>query len=226
MSDVGNERQLALQGFVVDNIEELGVPWLGMSMDSKISRVDTLGYLSSTKLMCLISVTRNHPIYATEEGRAQAEWRIPIADLTTMVKDDTGLQYMARASVECEKGFNRVRLHEERHQELTLVSEEQRKGMGEWRGQDLQQNEAYHYWAAMTRLMKKRPFVTRLGYVGLGPAFAKAGDKVVVFKGGAIPFVVRPTNEGKFQFLGEAYCDCIMDGEIVDKRAEEQLVLV
>lgn len=77
----------------------------------------------------------------------------------------------------------------------------------------------------MRNLQNRRIFITKLGYIGLGPEFARPGDKVVVFLGAAIPFVVRAVHD-KFHLLGEAYCDGIMDGEILDVRAEETIVLI
>jgi hypothetical protein len=49
---------------------------------------------------------------------------------------------------------------------------------------------------------------------------------VVVLQGAVIPFVVRPAEQGRYQLLGEAYSDGIMDGEIVGRQQEEMIVLV
>jgi len=87
------------------------------------------------------------------------------------------------------------------------------------------ETEAKQYRASMYNLREKRPYITKLGYVGLGPRFVRPGDKVVVFKGAVIPFVVREVDRGYF-LLGESYCDGAMDGEIVGQRDEETIVLV
>jgi hypothetical protein len=52
----------------------------------------------------------------------------------------------------------------------------------------------------------------------MGPAEVVVGDVVVVFCGGRIPFVLRPREggEGVFEFVGEAYCDGVMDGEAAE----------
>jgi len=61
-----------------------------------------------------------------------------------------------------------------------------------------------------------------------------------VFCGGRIPFVLRPKESGLavvaadgkgerklFEFVGEAYCDGVMDGEAVEKGViREELYLV
>lgn len=53
------------------------------------------------------------------------------------------------------------------------------------------------------------------------------GDVVVVFKGARIPYLVKPAEvERRFQFIGEAYCDGIMDGEVVEMGTAEEFYLV
>jgi hypothetical protein len=57
----------------------------------------------------------------------------------------------------------------------------------------------------------------------------KAGDVVVVFCGGRIPFVLRPLPcqmEHQFALIGEAYCDGSMDGECAEEGASQDLFLV
>ncbi|KAH6842310.1 hypothetical protein B0I37DRAFT_381652 [Chaetomium sp. MPI-CAGE-AT-0009] len=87
----------------------------------------------------------------------------------------------------------------------------------------------------MKYMMGKRPFLTAEGYLGMGPEGVQAGDVVVVFCGGRIPFVLRPTKSelvvGQrkiklFEFVGEAYCDGVMDGEVVDHRKLSEFYLV
>ncbi|KAM7197138.1 hypothetical protein V8F33_005797, partial [Rhypophila sp. PSN 637] len=63
----------------------------------------------------------------------------------------------------------------------------------------------------------KRPFRKNLnGYVGMGPHLAQPGDVVVLLCGARMPYMLRPAPDhgvGYYQFLGEAYCHGIMDGE-------------
>ncbi|KAF2821512.1 HET-domain-containing protein [Ophiobolus disseminans] len=74
-------------------------------------------------------------------------------------------------------------------------------------------------------------FITKLGYIGIGPPDAQAGDQVWVFYGGQVPFFLRKTNpdnviEGnhKLTLVGDAYVHGIMDGEAVDGKFQEQSV--
>lgn len=59
----------------------------------------------------------------------------------------------------------------------------------------------------------RRLFVTEKGYVGLGAASVQPGDKVFVFPGGLVPFVLRTSAEGCYRLVGEAYVHGIMRGE-------------
>ena len=224
VTNVSDEQLLALQGFVVDEIEELGSPWLGGITQSNNSpeRMETLSFLSSVRLLCLLSATKNHPIYPTPERRQEGVWRIPIADLVR-VEESSGWQYNARATQAAEQELRHVLAFEEGHQERGFSPREAQYELSRMISRE-KENGAYRYRSAMSNLKRKRPYITKLGYVGLDPVFARPGDKVVVFTGAAIPFVIRPV-KGGYCLLGESYCDGIMDGEIVGQRKEETIVL-
>lgn len=72
----------------------------------------------------------------------------------------------------------------------------------------------------MLKNMRRRLYQTTAGYVGLGPPDMKAGDRIVIFHGGTTPHVLRKlegeTQGDKYQYMGEAYCDGLMDGEIFE----------
>jgi hypothetical protein len=82
------------------------------------------------------------------------------------------------------------------------------------------------YRIRMQELKEKRPFLSEYGYVGLGPSYMRPGDVIVVLNGANVPFIIRPADEGKYRFMGECYCDGIMDGEIISRRTKEEIVLV
>jgi len=56
--------------------------------------------------------------------------------------------------------------------------------------------------------------------MGLGPHTLSEQDKVVLFSGGNVPFVVRGDPGGDFKFIGECYVHGIMDGEVVPSDEE------
>jgi hypothetical protein len=72
-------------------------------------------------------------------------------------------------------------------------------------------------------------FITKSGYIGIGPPDTSPGDRVWVFKGGNVPFVMRDAGaEGKDQpqltLVGDAYVHEIMDGEAMDNQSQMQCV--
>jgi hypothetical protein len=65
-------------------------------------------------------------------------------------------------------------------------------------------------------------FITRNGYIGLGPATLRRTDHVCVLFGGTTPFLLRPRADGvgKYSLVGECYCHGVMDGEALEKCRE------
>lgn len=54
------------------------------------------------------------------------------------------------------------------------------------------------------------------GFLGVGPASLKLGDKIVIFCGAETPFAIRPTGNGEqFLLLGEVYVLGLMHGEFL-----------
>lgn len=71
----------------------------------------------------------------------------------------------------------------------------------------------------------RRFFVTKSGYMGLGPKDLRAGDEVVVLHGGDTPFLVREVGldeegrvnleeRGTHRLVGDCYVHGLMDGEV------------
>ncbi|KAI0875946.1 heterokaryon incompatibility protein-domain-containing protein [Hypoxylon argillaceum] len=54
---------------------------------------------------------------------------------------------------------------------------------------------------------------SRLGQIPIGAAL---GDRICVLVGGETPYVIRPTAQGRFRLIGEAYVDGVMDGEALE----------
>lgn len=66
----------------------------------------------------------------------------------------------------------------------------------------------------MKELKARRPFLTRIGYVGMGPRYMRLGDAIPILGGASLLLIARPVEGGKFSLMGECYCDGIMDREI------------
>jgi hypothetical protein len=70
----------------------------------------------------------------------------------------------------------------------------------------------------------RRFFVTRRGFMGIGPLRAKTGDTVAILKGGNVPYILRHDREEvpddkqgnlpkTFKLVGEAYIHGLSDGQ-------------
>jgi hypothetical protein len=63
-------------------------------------------------------------------------------------------------------------------------------------------------------------FLTRDGRLGLGPRITLSGDQIWIPMGADTPFVLRPTDDGNFRVLGQAYVHGVMHGEAVAHLSE------
>jgi len=60
-------------------------------------------------------------------------------------------------------------------------------------------------------------FVTRTGYMGVGPWNAQAGDKIFLPLGCSVPLIVRSAGLDNFKLVGDTYVCGMMQGEMVQK---------
>jgi hypothetical protein len=80
---------------------------------------------------------------------------------------------------------------------------------------------------AIIKLQHRRLFVTKKGYLGIGPRDVEQGDLVCVLRGAQVPFVLREQLSARrvrstfwkrekihCELVGECYVHGIMDGEV------------
>ncbi|KAF5005965.1 hypothetical protein FDECE_7634 [Fusarium decemcellulare] len=60
----------------------------------------------------------------------------------------------------------------------------------------------------------RRFFVTKAGYMGLGPCDLQPGDTINVLLGGSVANALRDNGDGTWRYIGECYVHGIMDGEM------------
>ncbi|KAI1746850.1 HET-domain-containing protein [Xylaria castorea] len=63
------------------------------------------------------------------------------------------------------------------------------------------------------RSLKRLPFITATGRLGLGYDNIRAGDVVTIMKGAQVPYILRLQQTGTYNLISEAYVDGVMDGE-------------
>ncbi|KAI1302719.1 heterokaryon incompatibility protein-domain-containing protein [Xylaria venustula] len=96
-------------------------------------------------------------------------------------------------------------------------------------------DEARPYFESMLHWTDKRPFLTKNGFVGLGPARIETGDIVAVLEGFNSVYLLREPNVSMsdlkawvdpktlgHRLIGEAYVNNLMDGEAVDPSPKRQ----
>ncbi|KAH8656082.1 heterokaryon incompatibility protein-domain-containing protein [Tricladium varicosporioides] len=209
---------LGVEGYLVDEIEEVGSPWF-VSDSAVFDSVKCQSYLSQIKYMCLIAGTKDFDIYDDPQRKSEAFWRIPIGDV-----EDTMTKEICRATPSFFDGYKSNISLFEAFQTIRLASIE--KEVDDIFGLSGEHREvATRYRGRMYAMRDKRPFMSKRGYVGMGPVTTSPGDMIVVLIGAEVPFVLRP-RDGQFFLLGESYCDGIMDGEIVTRRTKQDFILV
>jgi hypothetical protein len=215
---VEDERSIGLEGYLVDEIEEVGGPWVGNETGANVDTARYLTYLSEIKMMCKLSQYKNGN--EGSNSSSGAFWSVPIGDI-----EETSIRAERRATLSFAKGYEGLVQNCEFFQQNTLSSSLE-ESKSRWERTKPLQAIGERYQSRMNAMRNKRPYVSQKGYVGMGPASTQPGDVIVVLMGGCVPYMFRPRGEGKYFFLGEAYCHGIMDGEITAMRKTTGFILV
>lgn len=181
--------RLRLRGIRIATIQGRGSPWTGglhdpfdrKAAETLFHEVDV--YLRSSNVVARYSDTQ----------RAEARWRLPIADKEA--HPSSGI-------------WRRATNQSRREYELIGNKDEEVQHLG--------------YASMMCRTFDARPFLAEEGLVGLCPMEAEAGDLVVVLFGGNVPFILRKREESGYEVVGEAYVYGVMDGEGLNEGFEER----
>jgi hypothetical protein len=205
---------LVLEGVTVDVVEEVGGPW---QRSRQWAHEEYLNFFAQIRVMCQLSALKNQNIYLSQSRREEAVWRVPIGDLYTWQGRT------ARPTTDLGRIYQSCLAELELFEQSKLVG-----SAGELQRQTdaIHDPDVSHYRSSTEKMSGKRPFLTKKGYVGMGPPVMMLGDQVVVFMGSRIPSVLRPGDNGTFLFTGEAYCDGVMDGEIIDTVPREKFSIV
>ncbi|KAJ9608440.1 hypothetical protein H2200_007428 [Cladophialophora chaetospira] len=68
----------------------------------------------------------------------------------------------------------------------------------------------------------RRLFITKRGYLGLGPYHMQLADLVCILFGGDTPYILRKSSSLTYRFIGQCYVHGIMNGEVVDEWEKTQ----
>ena len=204
LSTGNDEELLRVGGYHIDEIEEVRESWT----PEPRNRALYLKYLSQVQSLCEISASKDCPIYDSLERRAESFWRIPIGDI-----EESATLDLCRATPEFYKGYWKLV-----HDYEAIVGNVNFSTLAECKAYYAQCDEdepmSRRYKSRMNAMGNKRPYLSKQGFVGMGPVTTTPGDVVVAFIGANVPFMLRPTEQGRFAFLGEAYCDGVMNREL------------
>ncbi|KAK3317049.1 heterokaryon incompatibility protein-domain-containing protein [Apodospora peruviana] len=230
---MSSELVLGLGGYTIDTIEEVAPDaWTDMDWDHK----RYLAYFGQMEQLWLRAKDKTYPIYGdnTAQRKEESLWRVPIGDRywSKLLGELGRAGTVPDVAVYHRQCWDNV-LHFAELDKLPLDEMNKRHAESGWEERYANGQCGQEYREGMRRMVGMRPFLTERGYLGMGPADAREGDVVVVFCGGRIPFVLRHATgeevaaanggtqrdvggEGRlFSFVGEAFCDGVMDGEVV-----------
>lgn len=185
---------LKLKGIRIDVIEATGSHWRPNTIGTP--RLDLIApYLAEIEEFCLKSNSKqegnSHEIYVNTSDRADAHYRIPVAD-----QEMTNIGYRRRATQVTKEGY-------------TEVLEDTKRGAP---GDD-PSPAIGSYLNMMGYLYFRRPFLSEKGFVGLGSEILEVGDVICVLLGARLPYILRERGDGSFRVVGEAYVHGVMYGE-------------
>jgi hypothetical protein len=84
---------------------------------------------------------------------------------------------------------------------------------------NLERERARFFAQMLDTCRNRRIFVTKTGYIGVGPKLTLAGDRAVVLYGGRTPFIFRPHRD-KYRLVGECYVQGVMQGEAMRRHKD------
>ena len=203
---------LSLAGYEVDSVVEIG-----MCNDHKsIENGDSKVLMSWFQLIATLPESYGD----NEEPRSDATWRTLIGNVggsTNPAPADYASHFLAFLHRFLKDDENALRTAIGILDAGTSTSTSQcawQEESGTPGGDPHRYATSFVYMAGLRRL-----FVTAKGYLGLGAQSVQRGDKVFVFLGGLVPFVLRSSSsssmegDGYYRFVGEAYVHGFMSGE-------------
>ncbi|KAG9233390.1 heterokaryon incompatibility protein [Amylocarpus encephaloides] len=208
---------LELEGYVVDEIEEVGEPWFEPDATKPFNPAAYLKLLLHIEQLCTKSVAREYVSDQTPTRKAEAIWRIAIGDI-----EETATRKKWRATDSFFEGFQSCILSCRALQDPSIAVEARDFFQLNPENEDM----ATRYRSRMHEMRNKRPFLGKIGFVGMGPLGMEPGDVAVVVANARVPYVLRSRGEDSYVLLGEAYCDGVMDGEILTKREKQSFALL
>jgi Heterokaryon incompatibility protein (HET) len=163
-------------------------------------------------------LSRNVTFQSIENPTAPPFWWLPILHRDPEAADSASKEAYRNSNEQLYESYMALRGILQPSQDMDLA----RNATLLWRMEKSQK-----YYRLMAMLLNCRYyFSTTTGYAGIGYA-TDLGDRIVLFEGADVPFVVRPTADGYYKLNGEAYILGVMHGELVGENyATEWITLI
>ena len=213
-------RSMHINGIFVDEVMDVKSTYLRSRVISLRDREIIYGRLfREIESLCGQSEKLGLQTY-TPENLHEASWRIPIWDHEGCFygEDEDEMHRATDRSLtrfnECLPLFKAVEEHmisgpkanenEMQHPLVTLASK--------------LSVDANSYLLSMEGGRPMKPFITKTGYIGLGPASMQSNDMVCIFHGARVPHILRrrENDQGGYTFIGEVFLYGLMDGEVMN----------
>jgi len=211
-----NPRVIALEGVHVDTVQETGAIIWAQSRDV----ITTLKTLLDEVASFLQTSESTHPgdyVYDPDMHR-EALWRIPLCDIEVRPPGSYHVSPARATTASREYFLSDVAVILSFSQNTAPNGSDGAERVAVALQEHIQK--AISYGGTVITNNGRRPFLTPRGWIGLGPAAMKSGDVVAILFGCRMPFVLRPSDEGRFMLLGDAYVHGLMDGEFMQEERE------
>ena len=216
-----NGKILAVTGMKVDIIEHMGSVFNILAEDSnRALQVPSIQlFLSQIGNFCHLSASLHDQVYG-EHWISEALYRIPVSDQEA---DGALSGCLRRLTIESEQQYKSL---------LAFINYHDGVMTGTIDGLQLSEFVKSNwvkfspYLSMLQRGAGRRPFMTKSGYVGVGPMNLGLGDTVSIFMGSPVPFILHDEKENRYSLVGDTYVHGIMDGEFMGKNAETEVFLL
>jgi hypothetical protein len=210
--DLYNIYSMTLRGILVDQVLEVKSLYLRSSATQPSDVYSLFGTLfKEIQLLCEASEQLGYNPYSSTQLQ-EAMWRIPIWDHEPNLHDDTVQRATSLSKdrylklVESLDDMNNSPLRSEQKTPNTRISSTENNSI-----------DVNIYIGYMFAGSPMRPFITKRGYIGLGPITIRPDDMICIFFGAQVPHVLQRRSGGcsGYTLLGQAYIHGIMDGELM-----------
>jgi hypothetical protein len=208
---------LSTSGIIFDTIFDTGKPWDAIMSKPRMRHNSWIS--EWLEVLDKLTLLHGHECIMVEDERREAIIRTSTADCSA-TKTSDGLMRMTSerklASVIAMYNGEDLGVIETLGLGKILRSRGYVCGIDE---PALREFQVYEYENDVaTRAKGRMPYITKKGYLGLGPKNLRNGDLVALLVGYDVPFVLRNAPNEKFELVGETYVDGIMDGEACGNR--------